>query len=309
MTLPDFQAVMLPYLQFLAEGQVLRHAEVLGRMVDHFQMTAQERAQLLPSGRQAVIDNRVGWARTYLKKAGLLATPSRGAAAITDEGRKLLAERPARISVSLLKSRYPAFVDFHQAASDETAGAATSAQESGATLAAIKTPQERLEESYMELRSELAENLLERVLEVQPAFFEQLVIDLLLGMGYGGTAADAGQSIGRSGDDGIDGIIKEDKLGLDVIYVQAKRWQSSVGRPLVQAFAGSLEGHRARKGVLITTSAFTQDAREYVTRIEKKIVLIDGPMLAQLMIDHNIGVAPQKTLIVKRIDTDYFETT
>ena len=237
-----------------------------------------------------------------MKKAGLLVTPRRGVAQITDEGRKVLAEKPDKITVSFLKAKYPSFVAFHEAGNEDEA--LTTNGTDTPKLVEIETPQERLEKSYLQMRTEL----LERVLSCSPAFFEQLVVDLLVAMGYGGSAADAGQSIGKSGDDGIDGIIKEDRLGLDIIYLQAKRWQGSVGRPTIQSFAGSLEGYRARKGVLITTSTFTAEAREYVTRIEKKIVLIDGKSLAQLMIDHDVGVAVQKTFVLKRIDSDYFET-
>jgi restriction system protein len=168
------------------------------------------------------------------------------------------------------------------------------------------SPDERLEASYQQLREALAQDLLERIKQASPTFFERLVIDLLVAMGYGGSRRDAGEAVGRSGDGGIDGIIKEDRLGLDFVYVQAKRWEGSVSRPTVQAFAGSLEGQRARKGVLITTSTFTREARDYVTRIEKRIVLIDGDQLTQLMIDHGVGVADVTSYHVKRVDTDYF---
>jgi restriction system protein len=307
MTLPDFQTVMLPVLQQLADGTEHKHAHLLAQISDHFKLTEEERAKLLPSGGQTVISNRVGWSRTYLKKAGLLTTPSRGVAVITEEGQKLLAKKPDRITVGLLKQLYPSFVAFHATSNSDDEEAKPAKGDVPVAADDKTTPQERLESSYIQLRASLAADLLERILTVAPAFFEQLVVDVLVAMGYGGSAADAGQSIGKSGDDGIDGIIKEDRLGLDVIYVQAKRWQGTVGRPQIQAFAGSLEGHRARKGVFITTSSFTQEAKEYVTRIEKKIVLIDGKSLAQLMIDYDVGVAVQKTFAVKRIDADYFE--
>jgi len=307
MTLPDFQTVMLPVMQQLADGAEHKHAHLLAQISDHFKLTEEERAKLLPSGGQTVISNRVGWSRTYLKKAGLLTTPSRGVAVITEEGQKLLAKKPERISVALLKQLYPSFVAFHATSNSDENDEKPVKGELPPVADDKTTPQERLESSYVQLRASLAADLLERILTVAPAFFEQLVVDVLVAMGYGGSAADAGQSIGKSGDDGIDGIIKEDRLGLDVIYVQAKRWQGTVGRPQIQAFAGSLEGHRARKGVFITTSSFTQEAKEYVTRIEKKIVLIDGKSLAQLMIDYDVGVAVQKTFAVKRIDADYFE--
>lgn len=307
MTLPDFQTVMLPVLQQLADGVEHKHAHLLAQISDHFKLTEEERAKLLPSGGQTVISNRVSWSRTNLKKAGLLTTPSRGVAVITEEGQKLLAKKPERISAALLKQLYPSFGAFHATSNSDDEESKPAKGELPVVADDKTTPQERLESSYIQLRASLAADLLERILTVAPAFFEQLVVDVLVAMGYGGSAADAGQSIGKSGDEGIDGIIKEDRLGLDVIYVQAKRWQGTVGRPQIQAFAGSLEGHRARKGVFITTSSFTQEAKEYVTRIEKKIVLIDGKSLAQLMIDYDVGVAVQKTFAVKRIDADYFE--
>ncbi len=173
--------------------------------------------------------------------------------------------------------------------------------------AAGVSPEETLAASYTLLRNTLAAELLEAVRKATPAFFEKLVVDLLVAMGYGGSVEDAGSAVGGVGDDGVDGMIKEDKLGLDVVYIQAKRWSSTVGRPAVQAFAGSLEGHRARKGVLLTTADFSQEARDYVQRIEKKIVLIDGPKLAQLMIDYDVGVTKERTYVVKRIDRDYFD--
>jgi restriction system protein len=305
MSLPDFQAVMLPLLQFLSDAKERTATEQLSAISTHFSLTEEDRAKLLPSGRQTVIANRIGWSRTYMKKAGLLVTPRRGVAQITDEGHKVLSEKPEKITVGFLKVRYPSFVAFHEAGNDDETPVVNGAE--APKQVEIETPQERLEKSYLQMRTELAAELLEKVLSCSPAFFEQLVVDLLVAMGYGGSAADAGQSIGKSGDDGIDGIIKEDRLGLDVIYLQAKRWQGSVGRPTIQSFAGSLEGYRARKGVLITTSTFTSEAREYVTRIEKKIVLIDGKQLAQLMIDHDVGVAAQKSFVLKRIDSDYFD--
>jgi restriction system protein len=302
--IPDFQAVMLPVLAALADGKQRDQSELVDVVAAKFKMTDQERKALLPSGKQAVVANRVGWARTYMKKAGLLESPSRGTAVITEEGRKLLATKPDRISVSLLRAKYPTFAEFHTYKGPNDA---EPVQPNAKPSDETETPQERLERSYEQLRGALAQEVLEKVSLSSPAFFEQLVVDLLVAMGYGGSRQDAGQSIGKSGDEGIDGIIKEDKLGLDVVYVQAKRWSNTVGRPHIQAFAGSLEGHRARKGVFITTSSFSSEAREYVNKIEKKIVLIDGPLLAQLMIDHDVGVAPQRTFTVKRIDADYFE--
>jgi restriction system protein len=303
MPIPDFPSITLPILRVLDDGKPRRQSELVNIVSEQFGLTPEERARVLPSGRQAIIGNRVGWARSYMKKAGLVAAPSRGISVITDEGRRVLRTGVERIDVPFLRT-IPAFRESwgNDDTDTDTASGVTASE------AVQQTPQERLEHSYLQLRRELAQELLERILSASPAFFEQLVVDLLVGMGYGGSATDAGQSIGRSGDDGIDGIIKEDKLGLDVVYIQAKRWQGSVGRPAIQAFAGSLEGHRARKGVFITTSSFTADAREYVNRIEKKIVLVDGALLTQLMIDHDVGVASQRTYTLKRIDADYFDS-
>jgi restriction system protein len=255
----------------------------------------------LPSGRQTRFANRVGWARTYLRKAGLLDYPSRGTFRITELGRAALAENPSAITIAYL-SKYAGFNEFKRAGT-------TGGNPIGETADAL-TPVEALEAGYQQLRASLAGELLDQVKSRSPDFFENLVVDLLVRMGYGGSRKEAGERIGKSGDGGVDGIIKEDKLGLDVVYIQAKRWDGPVGRSTVQAFAGSLEGHRARKGVMITTSRYTNEAIEYVKNIEKRIVLIDGEQLVQYMIDHNVGVADVASYSVKRIaleDLDYFD--
>jgi restriction system protein len=210
----------------------------------------------------------------------------------------VLKEGPVRVDIALLK-RFPEFQRFRERTLSIT-------KVDLGTVTEID-PAEALERNYQQLREALSQDLLDRISKCSPTFFERLVVDLLVTMGYGGSRKDAGQTLGRSGDDGIDGMIKEDKLGLDAIYVQAKRWEGPVGRPVVQAFAGSLEGQRAKKGVLITTSRFSQDAKDYVNRIDKKIVLIDGEQLGSLMIDHGVGVADVNTYQVKRMDSDYFE--
>ncbi len=237
-------------------------------------------------------------------QAGLLASPRRGYISISDEGRKVLAGSPNRIDLAFLR-QYPAFLDFEgrSKASAATAGDV----EPSAPAAAAETPDETLERTWREVRSQVAAELLERVRAASPRFFEELVVRLLVAMGYGGSYADAAAVVGKAGDEGIDGIIKEDRLGLDALYVQAKRWQNVVGRPVVQAFAGSLEGARARKGVMITTSSFTAEAKSYVGQIEKRIVLIGGVMLAELMIEHGVGVAADRTYVVPRIDLDFFD--
>ncbi len=299
MAVPDFESLLLPLLQITADRQEHRWRETVDELARRIGLSEADRKVLLPSGRKAMFDNRAGWALTYLKKAGLVGSLGRGRFRITERGIRVLEGNPAEITAKSL-DQFPEFLEFRTASGK-------GAKHSDQTVAeAAETPEETLESSYQQLRRELAHELLEQVRRCSPAFFERLVVDLLVAMGYGGSRQDAGQAVGQSGDDGIDGIIKEDKLGLDIVYVQAKRWQDVVGRPIVQSFAGSLEGQKARKGVLITTSQFSKEAREYVGKIEKKIVLIDGEELAQLMIDHDIGVTPMATYVVKRVDMDYF---
>jgi restriction system protein len=298
MPIPDYQECMLPVLELLADGQDHRLRDLTKAVADRFKLSDAERSEMLPSGQQTVISNRVAWAKTYLKKAGLLANPVRGTVRITDEGKMVLAQKPAKIDNDFLR-KYASFADFYKKTSP------VEAEDEHLDVAA--TPEESLETAYGILHDTLADELLDKVKSCSPQFFERLVVELLVAMGYGGSLVDAGQAIGRSGDGGIDGIIKEDKLGLDVVCIQAKRWERTVGRPEVQAFAGSMEGFRARKGVLLTTSAFSKEAEEYITRIERKIVLIHGRQLARLMIDHDIGVATGRAYVVKRLDLDYFE--
>lgn len=305
MSIPDFQSIMLPLLDIIKDGGDHSHGEISDALATHFKLNDAEKKELLPSGRQARFDNRVAWARAYLKKAGLLENTRRGIFHITEHGLKLLESNPSRIDIKLL-SQYPGIQEWHGKTSCKDDETENKECINGGTIGK-QTPEEVLEASYQELRRSLANDLIERIMKCPPKFFEGLVVDLLVKMGYGGSKMDAGQAIGQSGDGGIDGIIKEDKLGLDVVYIQAKRWNGTVGRPLVQAFAGSLDGQRARKGIMITTSQFSQDAKDYVDRIEKKIVLIGGEQLAQLMIDHGIGVAEVVNYTVKRVDIDYFD--
>ncbi len=299
MSIPDFQSVMLPLLQLLGDGEEQTTARAIERLSDQFALSDAERKETIASGRQGLFANRVHWAFTHLSKARLIDRTGRGRVRIADRGREILTETPARVDMRRLAS-YPEYVAFQRGASRPDRSEQT-------VLPREQTPEETLEASYRSLRSLLAAELLDRIGCCPPSFFERLVVDLLVAMGYGGSRADAGQAVGRTGDDGIDGIIKEDKLGLDVVYIQAKRRTGTVGRPEVQAFAGSLEGQRARKGVFLTTSRFTADARDYVTRIEKRIVLIDGQELGELLIDHGIGVADVETYRIKRIDADYFD--
>jgi len=270
-----------------------------------FNLSDSDLRELLPSGTQSTLMNRIGWATTFMKQAGLLEATRRGFFKITARGQALLDSRPEAINVKLLM-KYPEFVEFRQrkgTRSGEKLGTAKLNDESSTV-----TPSEALEAAYENLRNELAEELLSQLKKTSPAFFERIVVELLVKMGYGGSRSDAGRAIGKSGDGGIDGIIKEDKLGLDVVYVQAKRWGTNpVGRPDVMQFAGALQAQRANKGIFITTSRFTEDALHYVSNIGSKIVLIDGAQLADFMIEHDVGVTTVSQYPVKRIDADYFD--
>jgi restriction system protein len=298
MVVPDFQSIMLPLLKITGDSKEHTLREAIDTLSLQFLLSDEDKKELLPSGRQQKFANRVGWSRTYLKKAGLLESTGRGKFRITERGYEVLKSNPSHIDVKFLE-RFPSFLDFK--------GSSHAGNKIAEPCEEInKTPEELLEASYLELHESLAQELLDRVKKCPPEFFENLVVDLLVAMGYGGSLKDAGKAIGKSGDGGVDGIIKEDKLGLDVVYIQAKRWENTVGRPVVQAFAGSLMGLMARKGVLITTSQFSQEAVDYVGRIDKKIVLIEGKELAQLIIDHGIGVAEVTSYTIKRIDLDYF---
>jgi restriction system protein len=299
MPIPDFQELMLPLLRYLADGEQQRLRDLIDHLAQEFSLTVEERRQLLPSGQQPIFDNRVGWARTYLKKAGLLESPRRGWVQITERGRDVLKQKPERITTDFLKQfeEFQAFI-----AQSNTTTATNDVMPSDHTA----SPEELLERAYETLKQNLLAELLEQVKRASPAFFERLVVELLVRMGYGGSFQEAARAIGRGGDEGIDGIIKEDRLGFDVVYVQAKRWGQAVSRPEVQKFAGALQGHRARKGVFITTSTFTKEAQEYVEKIDSKIVLIDGERLAELMFEYNVGVSTVTSYPAKRIDNDFF---
>lgn len=299
MPIPDYQTVMLPLLQFFSDGKEYHISEASKAMADHFSLTPEERKQLIPSRKMPVIRNRTGWARTYLHKAKLLERVSRGIWRITDRGRAVLKENPSRIDVKFLE-RYPEFIEFRQIRRTSDGEGA------GGTGGSEETPEEALDNAYNRLRGDLESEILDQVKSSSPEFFERLVVELLVSMGYGGSLQDAGRAVGRSGDEGIDGIIKEDRLGLDVIYIQAKKWESNVSRPEIQKFAGALQGQRARKGVFITTSSFSREAHEYARMIESKIVLIDGKELARLMVDHDVGVSRVGAYEIKKLDTDYF---
>ena len=301
MTVPDFQSFFLPLLQYAADREIHNISNAYSAMAEHFQLSPEDRAEMLPSGKQKVYKNRVAWARVYLGKALLLESPARGTFQITQRGLDLLASKPESLRVKELK-QFAEFAVFHQPANKQNKDE-QQAEQNGENEV---TPEEIFEKAYQKLRDGLATELLDLILKNSPEFFEHLVVRLLVKMGYGGTIKDAGQAMGRSGDEGIDGIIKEDKLGLDVIYIQAKRWQGSVGRPEIQKFVGALHGQRAKKGVFITTSTFSKEAKQYVSTIDPKVVLIDGIRLVALMIGHDLGVSTIDNYEIKRIDTDFF---
>jgi restriction system protein len=300
MTVPDYQSLMLPLLKFCADKNEHSISEAFDKLVDLLKLSDQDRKELLPSGKQSKFENRVHWAKTFLLKAGLLEAVGRARFKLTKRGETVLSENPPALNDKYLL-RYPEYAEFRKRSHRTVTVGTEEIQEN------LKTPLEVLEESYLHLKQSLAQELLETIKGCSPRFFEKLVVDMLVSMGYGGSRIDAGSAIGKTGDGGIDGIIKEDKLGLDIIYIQAKRWSQTVGAPEVQAFAGSLEGFRARKGVMLTTSKFSPKAYEYIEKIEKRISLIDGEQLAQLMIDNGVGVTEVDRYIVKRIDKDYFE--
>lgn len=303
MAIPDYQSIMLPLLQLAATDPNKDFAlrEAVSLLAANFKLTDEELQELLPSGKQATFVNRVGWASTYLKKAGLLESNKRGFFKLAERGANVLAQNPSTINVQYLK-QFPEFLEFQAARSAQEEGAASDSNSTDSL-----TPEESLEIEYQKIRENLASQLLDRIKQSSPNFFERLVVELLVKMGYGGSRSDAGRAVGKSNDGGIDGIIKEDKLGLDVIYIQAKRWdENTVGRPDVQQFAGALQGQRASKGIFLTTSKFSNEAQDYVSKIGSKIVLINGEQLAQLMIDHNVGVSVSTSYEIKRIDSDYF---
>jgi len=300
MSIPTYEDLMLPILRFLQDEKEHSYSELVSNLAKEFRLTDEEKEKRIPSGQQTYLQNRTGWARTHLKKTGLVQYVSRGVYKITPKGLTVLQENPQRVDNKFLR-RFPEFVEWFNVKPEKTKEFFPQKIEE-----TEKTPDELLDSAYQTIRNNLATEIIEKVKSCSPNFFEYLVVDLLVKMGYGGTREDAGERLGRSGDGGIDGIIKEDRLGLDIIYLQAKRWEAVVGRPEIQKFAGALQGQRARKGVFITTSDFTKEAREYVSLIDSKIILIEGEELAELMIDYNVGVSIATTYEIKKIDSDYF---
>ena len=301
MAVPDFQSLMLPLLRLAGDGMDHAFKDAVEAIAIEFSLTPEERNELLPSSsRTTLFYNRLAWAKTHMTMAGLLQAPRRGVFCITQRGRELLVSQLARIDMKTLQQ----FPEYERA----RRGAVQASVEPAMPAVAFNelTPEESIERAHLSLRKDLARELLESIMQCSPAFFELLIIKLMIKMGYGGSREEAGKAVGRSGDGGIDGIINEDRLGLDAIYLQAKRWEGVVGRPEIMKFVGALAGQRATKGVFITTSWFTQDAKDYALSSQYKVVLIGGERLADLMIEHDLGVSVAATYQLKRIDSDFF---
>jgi restriction system protein len=309
MAIPKYDEIMLPLLRLLADGQPHHQRDLATQIADYFKLTEEERNLLLPSTTSTYIRNRTGWAGFHLRKAGLADLPREATLQITPQGAELLKNPPPKLDRSFLMQLEP-FKQFMleqkqrgiTAARTKAAGIAPAASSEGEG-----TPEERIDAAFNELRETLIADLLAKLLAVNPFRFEQVVLDLLVAMGYGGSRKEAAAVTQKTGDEGIDGVINEDRLGLDVIYIQAKRWKSNVGRPEIQSFVGALAGKKANKGVFITTSAFHDNATDYAEGLHQKVILIDGRRLAELMIEHNIGVAEEHAYRIKKIDSDYFD--
>lgn len=301
MAIPDFQTLMLPVLEFVASRDLVTPPEIRTHVRQVFSLSQADEEVLVPSGQQPVLNNRVAWTLSHLKQALLVESPQRSVYRITQRGRELLKSKPARIDLRVL-SGYPEHEEFRTRRQRTRNSEHENVENTNSA-----TPDEALVAAHEVLQETLARELLQRLEKVDPFRFEQVVVDLLFAMGYGGTRSEAAQVTKRAGDEGIDGIINQDRLGLDVVYVQAKRWQQTVGRPQIQEFVGALAGKQATKGIFITTSSYARSAVEYASSLSQKIILIDGVKLATLMIECNVGVAIRDTLYVKKIDQDYFE--
>lgn len=300
MAVPDFQSIMLPLLRFYADGHEHSVQEAVDELARTFDLSEEDLKQLLPSGKQTTFYNRVGWARTYLAKSGLLEMSRRSYYRITPRGREVLQKAPSKIDMRFLE-QFPEYLEFKRSKHKREKQI-----DDGEESEESRTPEEVLEDAYQEIRDGLAQELLANVMQCSPTFFERLVVELLVKMGYGGSRKEAARAVGQTGDGGIDGIIDEDRLGLDTIYVQAKRWENVVGRPEIQKFVGALMGKRARKGIFITTSKFSNEAIDYVSNIDFKVVLVDGQRLAEFMMDYDVGVTGSTVYQLKKIDSDYF---
>jgi len=298
MPIPDFQTLMRPLLELHSDKNEHRNRDLVDKLAKQFKLTEEERREMLPSGRAKLFDNRVGWAKTYIANAGLIQSPKRAISVITERGIEVL-NQSQPINLKLLKG-------ITESQEPTTTTAKPKKTITTETITEETTPEESFENAYLKVRQEVEQELLRNILNNSPDFLERLVVDLVVKMGYGGSRKDAGEAIGKSGDEGIDGIIKEDPLGLDIIYLQAKRYEGTVGRPEIQKFAGALQGQRARKGIFITTSNYSREALDYASKIDTKIILIDGKTLTKLMFDHGVGVSTNTVYEVKKIDTDYF---
>lgn len=302
MAVPGYQEFMYPFLQHLEDGKEHTLQELYVSLASHFHLSEEEIAEKLPSGKQTLLVNRIGWTRTYLSKAGLIKVVRKAVFTITDEGLRVL-ENPnvTKIDRKFLM-RYESFIQFMSRTSDESTKHIAPPNDT-------QTPLELIDYNFNVLKTELQEVILEKILDCSPAFFERLIVDLIVAMGYGGSVSDAGKAIGKSGDEGIDGIIKEDVLGLEMIYLQAKRWKtdSTVSRPDIQGFVGSLVGKKASKGIFMTTAKFSKEARMYAESIDKRVILIDGKELTNLMFVYNVGVSIEEMYTIKKIDLDFFD--
>ena len=300
MAIPSYEKFLLPVLKLLSDGKVRTKQEIVRTMAKQFQLSEDELAETLPSQTQPTYVNRIGWAITYLKKAELIVSPSRANFKITDEGKKLVENNVSDLAAKDLK-QYEPFLKFIKTSHKQN--------DTDHTIQEETTPLENIINNFELLKKEVCDEILQKILEQSSDFFEQLVVDLVVAMGYGGSIEDAGKATKRTGDEGIDGIIKQDRLGLDNIYLQAKRWQrdSVVSRPEIQKFVGALAGQGARKGIFITTSRFSKDALEYKPRNDTSVILIDGQKLVELMYEYNIGVTTEMKFEIKRLDSDYFD--
>lgn len=301
MTIPDYQRLLLPVLK-CSEGGEVRLNQVVQSLVHELNLSEEERVELLPSGQQTVFANRVGWAKTYLKKAGLIDTTRRGYFRITEAGRTVLASHPSQIDNAFLM-QFESFREFKNKTNEEIEVPNHPEEED------THTPDEIMRLAHQKIEAALAQELIERILEAPPDFFERLIITLLISMGYGGSTSEAGKTLGGSGDNGVDGVINQDPLGLDRVYVQAKRYGLSkrISSGAIRDFFGSLDRHKASKGLFVTTSTFSDSARETADFLSKRIVLIDGKQLAKLMIRYNVGCRIEETLYVKKVDEEFFE--
>lgn len=304
MATPGYQEYMFPILKLLSDGNIHYKKDIFANMAINFKLTQQQMEETLPSQAEPTYINRIGWAITYLKKAGLLESPSRAHFSITKEGMKIVKDNVTNLNSKYLR-KYPSFLEFQNLSNSKTEHNNVPEDNDKET----ETPVEKMIAYYEIIKKNICDELLNKIIEQSPTFFEQLVVDLIVAMGYGGSVSEAGKATKRTNDEGIDGLVKEDKLGLDTIYIQAKRWKKDnfVGRPDIQKFVGALAGQGARKGIFITTSSFTKDAIEYKPRNETSIILIDGKKLVELMYEYNVGVTFEKKFEIKRVDSDYFE--